>query len=338
MIKVPKLVATFLFSIFLSSTAFGQTYQQKINEYISQYKELAIAEMLRSGIPASVTLAQGILETAAGQSELYSLANNHFGIKCKSTWTGDYMLHDDDLKNERFRKYNSAEESYKDHSDFLKSRPGYAFLFKLDPTDYEGWARGLKRAGYATSPTYPQQLIKLIVENNLQDYTILALQRANMPDDLFIAGVAVAGNDAPLPSEVSVSHDQKEESAAPVQGAVIAKPVKKYPNSVFNINAAKVIFAKAGASLLALANNFNVSLKKLLEFNELDQTDILPTDQLVFLEKKPKKGSKDVHVAEANESLHDIAQTEGVQLSAIMEYNGLQKGMRVTPGEKIHLK
>src|SRR4051794_20661431 len=171
MIKFPKLTTTLLSAISLLSTVFGQTDKLRIDAYVNSYKELAISEMLRTGVPASITLAQGILETAGGQSDLAAVANNHFGIKCKPEWTGETMTHDDDLKNECFRKYQSVEDSYRDHSDFLKSRPFYAFLFKLDPTDYEGWAKGLKKAGYATNPTYAQQLIRLIVENNLQSYS-----------------------------------------------------------------------------------------------------------------------------------------------------------------------
>src|SRR3954454_2217356 len=190
MIKFPKLTTTLLSAILLLSNSFGQTEKLRIDAYINAYKELAIAEMLRTGVPASITLAQGILETAGGQSDLAALANNHFGIKCKSEWTGETMLHDDDAKNECFRKYPSVEESYKDHSDFLRLRPTYAFLFKLDPTDFEGWAKGLRKAGYATNATYAQQLIKLIVENNLQSYSLIAMQRKEGGDDLFLTAAA----------------------------------------------------------------------------------------------------------------------------------------------------
>jgi len=336
MIKFPKLITTVL-SISLLSAAFGQSTKQRIEAYIEQYKSLAISEMLRTGVPASVTLAQGILETAAGESELASYANNHFGIKCKSDWTGERMSHDDDAKNECFRKYANAEESYRDHSDFLKSRPNYAFLFKLGPTDYEGWAKGLKRAGYATSSTYAQQLIRLIVENNLQQFTLLAMQGGQMPDELF----ATSSLSNASTEETTDEAEEVVEAVAPVFTKAPVKHEKdlKYPlNSVFNINDAKVIYAEAGTSLLALANNYNVSLKKLIEFNDLDQADILSRNQLIFLQKKSKKGTKEVHVVEENETLHDIAQTEGMQLSAIMEYNRLQKGMQPATGEKLYLK
>lgn len=341
MIKFPKLTTTLLSTILLLSAAFGQSDRLRIEAYINTYKELAISEMLRTGVPASVTLAQGILETAGGQSDLASIANNHFGIKCKSEWTGETIFHDDDAKNECFRKYASAEDSYKDHSDFLRSRPMYAFLFKLDPTDYEGWAKGLKRAGYATSSTYAHALIRIIVENNLQSFTLLAMQRKETGDDLFTTA-SIAHNATEAVDEAA---DETAESKHATPTFIARNEVKakskneKYPlNKIFNINDAKVIYAEAGTSLLALANNYSVGLKKLLEFNDLEQTDILTSNQLIFLQKKSKKGSRDYHIVEADESIHDISQKEGIQLSTIMEYNGLRKGTQPAPGEKIYLK
>jgi LysM repeat protein len=340
MIKFLKLTTTLLPAILLLSPAFAQTEKTRIESYINSYKELAIAEMLRTGVPASITLAQGILETAGGQSDLAAVANNHFGIKCKSEWTGETMLHDDDAKNECFRKYPSVEESYKDHSDFLRLRPMYAFLFKLDPTDFEGWAKGLKKAGYATNATYAQQLIKLIVENNLQSYSLIAMQRKEGGDDLFLT--AAAAQKSP---ETHVIEEEVIALNKNIAAGAVAKDSKgssrsaTYPlHSIFNINEAKVIYVEAGTSLLAIANNYSVGLKKLLEFNDLEQTDILSSDQLVYLEKKSKKGTKEIHIVEKNESIRDIAQEEGIQLSSILEYNGLQKGMQPAPGEKIYLK
>lgn len=331
-----RLAITSLSSVLLFSAAHGQAEKQRIDAYVSQYKDIAIGEMLRTGVPASITLAQGIVETAGGQSDLAALANNHFGIKCKSEWTGETMTHDDDAKDECFRKYATAEDSYKDHSDFLKSRPCYAFLFKLDPTDYEGWAKGLKRAGYATNPAYAQKLIKLIVENGLQDYTLLALNSVNNHNET----LADANNIST--QEVSVSAAQTS-AAKPAPVMVISEEKMKstiYPaNTVFSINDSKVIYAEAGTSLFAVANNYNISLKKLLEYNELaEETDILNAAQLVFLVKKSKKGIKDIHIVEANETIREISQKEGIQLTTVMEYNGLQKGMEPAPGEKIYLK
>jgi len=150
-----------LISTSLSCRVFAQSPEQ-VNAYINTYKFLAIAEMQRSGVPASIILAQGIHETSAGTSELVIASNNHFGIKCKANWTGQTVYHDDDAKGECFRSYAVAADSYRDHSDYLKETPRYAFLFKLNPEDYESWAYGLKKAGYATNIKYSQILIKLI--------------------------------------------------------------------------------------------------------------------------------------------------------------------------------
>ncbi len=148
-------------------------FSQKIStkEYIDKYKALAIAEMKRSGVPAAITLAQGVVETESGNSDLVRRSNNHFGIKCKENWTGETVSHDDDAKGECFRKYPTAADSYKDHSDFLKYRPYYTSLFDLDPTDYKGWAKGLTKAGYATNKDYGRMLIKIIEEHNLNEIT-----------------------------------------------------------------------------------------------------------------------------------------------------------------------
>ncbi len=344
--KLLKLSNTLLVAILLFSTAFAQTEKERVTNYIHQYKDLAIAEMMRTGIPASIKLAQGILETGGGQSDLASLANNHFGIKCKTEWTGDRMFHDDDAKGECFRKYQSVDESYRDHSDFLRTRPNYAFLFQLDPTDFEGWAKGLKKAGYATNPAYPQRLLKIIVENNLQEYTLLALERkSNREQELF-----TTINPQPVKKSdvINVSTEKviaKEKISGPsltlqqkaATALSMASQSYKY-DEPFSINEVKVLYAKAGTSLLALANNHNVTLKKLLEFNELQADGIMKADQLIFLGKKGRRGTKDIHVVEPNENLYDIAQKEGVQLSSILEYNRLEKGMEPAIGEKIYLK
>ncbi len=159
----------------------------QINNYINTYKFLAIAEMQRSGVPASIILAQGIHETSAGTSELVVASNNHFGIKCKANWTGQVVYHDDDARGECFRSYAAAEDSYRDHSDYLSKTPRYAFLFKLNPEDYESWAYGLRKAGYATNIKYAQILIKLIRDYDLEKYSLIAMGK--LPPEQPLAGV-----------------------------------------------------------------------------------------------------------------------------------------------------
>jgi len=307
-----------------------------VQDYINTYKELAINEEIRTGVPAAITLAQGILETEAGQSDLVKASNNHFGIKCKSEWTGATVYHDDDEKSECFRSYNNAEESYRDHSDFLKNRPNYAFLFQLDPTDYEGWAKGLKKAGYATSNVYGQMLIKLIVTNHLQDYTLMAIQRQQN------------GNTQPQLAAVTTDNNVPEENAlpaAPTQPVIvkaaqttIEAPTALYPKGVFEINQTKVIFAEAGTSLFALASNYKVAYPKLLEFNDMTAKEILDKGQLIFLAKKQKKGTTPYHVVLAGETLHDIAQAEGVRMENLAEYNHVSNTEVLGAGTRILLQ
>lgn len=342
----------FLAVITVITIALGSHAQTSaIANYVNTYKELAINEMIRTGVPASITLAQGIVETEAGQSDLVKQSNNHFGIKCKTEWTGGKVYHDDDEKQECFRSYASAEDSYRDHSDFLKNRPNYAFLFKLDPTDYQGWAKGLKKAGYATSNVYAQMLSKIIVDNNLQQYTLLALERqrngnsnqpvlvrnntpapAAKPDNEPV----VRDNDAELEQKAAVASGNT--TAAPAVVAQTAVKAPTYPSGVFTINNTRVIFAGEGTSLFAVANYYNLAYQKLLDFNELGQTDILASGQLIFLERKPKKGEKDFHLVENAETIELIAQREGVRLENLLAYNRMNKGMQPATGEKVYLR
>src|SRR5664279_4990777 len=167
-------------------------------QYVAQYKDVAIKEMKRMGVPAAISLAQGLLETENGNSDLVKKSNNHFGIKCKSSWTAESVSHDDDAPGECFRAYKSAEDSYRDHSNFLRGSSRYAFLFKLDPRDYKGWAFGLRKAGYATNPRYPAILIKNIEDNHLEQYTLEAADEVPVfdaskytddPEDMSISNV-----------------------------------------------------------------------------------------------------------------------------------------------------
>ena len=300
-----------------------------------------MSEMIRTGIPASITLAQGILESQSGESDLAKTSNNHFGIKCKTEWTGAKTYHDDDLKSECFRVYPSVEDSYKDHSEFLKSRPHYAFLFQLDPTDYDGWAKGLKKAGYATSPTYPQKLLKVINDYNLQQYSLQAMEKKKMSSTADIAiPVKKTKKDYQHNSNAENENTQeiKQLTNEPVLSEQRTTPKKSYPSGIFLINHSKVVFVKEGSSFLALANQYDIILSKLFSFNELPELEVLDKDRLIFLEKKMKTGITDTHIAEAGESLHDIAQAEGVRLESLMEYNKLNKNIVLNAGDKVLLQ
>ncbi len=332
-INTSKIVLTILASFCCFYNTSAQNERDRISKYIDRYKELAISEMLRTGIPASITLAQGVLETGSGQSILAQNANNHFGIKCKSDWQGETIAYDDDARGECFRKYACVEDSYKDHSDFLRTRPNYASLFTIDPSDYQGWAIGLKKAGYATNPSYAERLMRVIEEHNLQQYTLLALQKGGGSSN----SRALAAASRPAADIVSTA----SANPVPFNRNSVSQPAPKkpnYPAGVFIMNGTKVIYAEAGTSLFAVANIHRVTYNKLMEFNELDNKDILERDQLVFLEKKPRKGVNEFHTVAVNESLYDICQKEAVQMSSVMEYNHLQKGMVPAVGEKLYLK
>ena len=314
--KLPLLLS---FSL-MGTLLFAQS-SNVIRNYIATYKDIAIEEMQRTGVPAAITLAQGIHETSAGQSDLVKKSNNHFGIKCKDDWKGESVSHDDDAKGECFRKYNDPMDSYKDHSDFLKNRPHYAFLFKLDPTDYEAWAYGLKKAGYATNPRYPQILIKLIKDYDLEDYTLIAMnQKPSNSNVILASNTSTVGN----------------ESTASISSTEI--PTINYPLGIFKINETKVVFITKGTSYLKIAEENDLSLPRLFEFNDLKGLDVALVDQLIFLQRKRKKGATAFHVVSNGESLHDIAQKEGIRTESLLEYNFLRADMHVKAGERLYLQ
>ena len=308
--------------------------------YVNTYKLIAMAEMQRSGIPASIILAQGLHETEAGTSDLVKASNNHFGIKCRDDWKGEVVYHDDDARHECFRSYATAADSYRDHSEFLRKSSRYAFLFNLSPTDYEGWAYGLRKAGYATNIRYSQILIKLIKDYNLQQYSLIAMGKMKPADEVVLtlpgvapvtalaadgsAGQAVAGNGAAAGSGAA--------------GAAGGQADVSYPEGEFQINKTKVVYAQAGTSLLSIANQYNVSLPRLMEFNDMKEEDVLVKGQLLFLQRKRREGSIGFHVVRAGEHLYDICQVEGIRLQDMLEMNQLTPEDQPAAGEKIYLQ
>ncbi len=311
--------------LLLVSLAAGAQPADVVKNYIDRYKDIAITEMQRSGIPASIILAQGIHETEAGTSELVLRSNNHFGIKCKAEWTGDVVYHDDDARGECFRSYDKPEDSYRDHSEFLKNSSRYAFLFQLKPEDYKGWAQGLKRAGYATNPKYPQILIHLVEEYQLERYTLIALGKMQA--------------DAPVASNPGAAAEVEEKESNGLTGPTAgADSASRYPEGQFKINFTKVVFAPAGMSMLALSNQYDVPLARLYDFNDMPQTDILEAGQLVFLQRKRKTGMNPYHPVSPGETLYLICQREGVRYESLLELNSLRKGEEPAAGERISLQ
>lgn len=274
-------------------------------EYIDMWKDEAVRQMLEYGIPASITLAQGILESANGNSSLARYANNHFGIKCHG-WEGPGFYIDDDKKDECFRKYFNAEDSYRDHSEFLSTRGRYSFLFELRMTDYKGWAKGLKKAGYATNPKYPQLLIDLIEKHNLSQYDKVTKIPRRKPEK-----------------------EQEEITYLPT----VVHVVKVHDN---NIN---FVIVKKGDSLFKIAKEFGVDLRMLYRYNDLNKSDLIHEGDIIYLQPKRKKSRKvKFHVVKSGETMRDISQMYGVKLKALYKKNNMIQGTEPVKGQEISLK
>jgi LysM repeat protein len=306
-----------VFLLFLSSFLFNITYGQKgrkitADEYINTYKNIAVSEMKRSGIPASITLAQGMLESENGNSSLATKGNNHFGIKCHD-WTGDVMHKDDDAPNECFRKYKSAEDSYRDHTDFLLSKQRYTFLFEYKSTDYKSWAKGLKKAGYATNPSYPSMLIKLIDENQLHLYDL---------------DVAIA---------------DRERASRSVKRKTPGEPdftinLNKHP--VYKRNDVEYIVVKSGDTFDKLARELEMFNWELYKYNELTKDSTLHDGQLLYLQPKRRKAErgKEIHTVQPGESIYTISQLYAVKSRHIRRLNRLNPDDTVKVGDVLNLR
>jgi LysM repeat protein len=313
-----KQTAISILFIFISVIAMSQDVITPA-QYVELYKEIAISEMRRTGVPAAITLAQGLLETESGNGELVKKSNNHFGIKCKNGWASASVSYDDDAKGECFRQYNTAAESYRDHSDFLRNGQRYSFLFSLDVTDYKGWAYGLKKAGYATNPAYSRMLISNIERYNLQQYTLL------------VAGEIPAFDSTRLEKDDEIKIISEEK--ATTENSL---PTTSY--KYFVINGSKCFFIGKGVSLLAVATQSNIPLSKLLAFNDMENDGLLAKDQYVFIEKKSKTGNKVFYTTAAGESLYDVAQKNGIQLKSLLAYNQLVGSEYIDPGTQLYLQ
>jgi LysM repeat protein len=285
-----------------------------VDEYIAKYRDLAMSEMRRSGIPAAITLAQGIMESEIGNSDLARRSNNHFGIKCKSNWTGEVVYHDDDERGECFRKYDNVEESYKDHSDFLRTSGRYSFLFELNPRNYKAWCQGLKRAGYATNPRYPDILIGNIERYGLQQFTLKVLEE-----------------------EDSMEEERNSLSESGKQDVDLSTPTAPY-NEVTRFNELKAVYVQRGTSLLWVATRNDLPLSRLLEFNDLDDDGLTPTDQWLYLERKRKQGRQESCKVKEGEGLHDISQKYGIQLHRLIDINPHLLESTVQAGTVIRLR
>ena len=313
----------FFIAFFLLHTGFARTQRSMTREeYIATYRDIAIEEMRRNGIPASIKLAQGILESGFGNSELARVANNHFGIKCNG-WTGRTILQDDDRRNECFRAYDDPFQSYRDHSQFLRTRPWYAPLFDLDPTDYKAWAYGLRRAGYATNPRYAQLLIGVIEENNLTQYDQIALSMAGELPEL--PQLRAAGSRPATP--------------APTQTAEDFAPLSFETYRVIKTNnRIKFVEARPGDTPESLAEELNMMPWQIVRYNELENGRQIRPGQIVYLQPKRKQGSKATHIAQPGETMYDISQHYGIRLEDLLSRNEMERWQQPTVGQKILLR
>lgn len=282
-------------------------WNSKYQAYIDKYKDLAISEMLKYNIPASITLAQGLLESGAGMSELTRKGNNHFGIKCHD-WLGATTYHDDDEEQECFRAYRDAYESYEDHSKFLARQPRYKRLFSLKRTDYKGWAHGLKSCGYATNPNYAKKLIgiielyKLHKFDNAKKYDKFMVERSEVKD--------------------------------------ISPNTNLHPIHVYNKN--YYLNARQGDTFRSISKEVGISYRKLAKYNERDKNDKLVPGEIIYLKKKQKKADKIYkkrpHRVKAGESMYSIAQYYGIRLSSLYKMNNLSPDYNIKVGDYLRVR
>ncbi len=303
------LIATVSIAVGPMSMAQKQTRQ----EYISNYKTIAIEEMKRAGIPASVTLAQGLLESDNGNSTLAVKANNHFGIKCHKGWTGDTYTHDDDRRDECFRKYDNAILSFRDHSDFLMQQSRYAFLFDIDPTDYKKWCKGLKDAGYATNKHYDNLLIKIIEDNNLHQF--------DNPDYKPKVSPLLAQKNQP-----STFSDEAE--------------IDPFGGEVKQINRIDYVIAHEGDTYESIAERQGLMAWQLYKYNEVTQ-GVLPMEgDVVYLQPKRRKADVQhkTHIVKPEDTMYSISQRYGIKLKHLYRINDMRYGYQPEIGIKISLR
>lgn len=301
--RAMRLIALFLL---LPLMMFAQK-EVDILPYIAQYKDLAVREMQQYRIPASITLAQGIHESNAGTSELARNARNHFGIKCKAEWTGGKYYYDDDAKGECFRVYDEAEKSYVDHSLFLSTRDRYKSLFSLSPTDYSGWAHGLKAAGYATNPKYASILISII-----ERYQLYQLD---------------TGTYTFTPPTTQPAAPAKPQPAAPVYS--------REPTEFHNI---RMITARDNEDPEAIAREFHSEPELIRAYNDLLPGQAFRRGEPIYLQPKWPTGSQESHKVQADETLWMIAQRFGIRLKSLCYLNNLETGTPLQPGQLLSLK
>jgi len=277
-------------------------FKMTVEQYIDKYAQIAVEEMHRSRIPASITLAQGIIESGNGNSRLALIANNHFGIKCKKDWSGESIQEDDDAPQECFRKYNSPIESYRDHSEFLKKGSRYAFLFDLEPNDYKAWAHGLKKAGYATNPRYAEILISTIEKNNLHRFDLIK------PGDT---------------EKKEIAEEKKEQK-------------EKEKNILINDIPAIIVAIGESYTSISIANDMRVW--QIYKYNDLQKNAVIKEGDTIYLKPKNYKSKTEFHLVGNKETMHIISQRYAIKLSRLLALNKMKEGEEPAYGEEIYLR
>lgn len=295
--------------LFFALHATGQIkWNAKYQAYIDQYHDLAIEQMQKYGIPASITLAQGLYESGAGLSRLTRESNNHFGIKCHG-WRGEKTYHDDETRNECFRAYDSAYDSYEDHSKFLAGGKRYKKLFSLKRTDYKGWARGLSDCGYATNPAYAKKLIEIIKLYGLHKY-----DKAKKYDKLMVRRTRQGGG----------------------KGSYLAS------RTITENNKSHYVKARAGDTFRSLSKELGISRRKLAKYNERDKDATLEDGEIIYIDKKQRRAAKEYkkrpHTVKAGESMYSISQLYGIRLNRLYKMNGLDANYSIKVGDKLRVR
>ncbi len=318
LIKAQKVLILFLVLSAMSiNVVNAQAKRNKTYEtYIDKYNSVAVDHMKKYKIPASITLAQGLLESGAGLSSLASEGNNHFGIKCHSDWKGATMRKDDDRRNECFRKYKKVEDSYHDHSLFLTERSRYSFLFNLQITDYRGWARGLQQAGYATDKAYANKLIKIIDDYELYKYD----------------SGKKKGKDKP-------SNDKFQGDGWSVE-SMSPPPAMTSKHTPYKTHGLIYVIAVSGDTYESIADEFKFKAKDLYKYNEVPKGYPLAKGDLVYFQNKKNKADTPYyeHVVKVGESMHSIAQQYGVKIKNLYRMNKRDYEYVPTEGDILKLR
>lgn len=335
-----------IFSILIISSFQAQTWKTE-DQYIQKFAQYAVEEMEKYNIPASITLAQGLLETGGGQSILAQQGNNHFGIKCKEDWDGKTMKYTDDAPNECFRVYEDPKDSYEDHSKFLANRPYYKGLFQLDPKDFKSWAHGLKKAGYATNPRYAYILIDKIEKYKLFEFDFIKKEQvtekllALYPD--LVNNKEFLAKNLPTPKKEEapkVVIDAPEPVKLTKQEVLLSILMKAHPNEALKYIVIPIEPDYDDASEVNLddiSKKYEVSVSKLMKWNELTSST-LKEGQILFLEKKNSSGSVETYRAEKGDNMYSIAQKFAIRLDKLYNKNRMEYGDKVKEGQLIYLQ